>query len=117
MSTTNGVLDHHLDGFTTQDLDVVRDEYDEDSVVITNVDTFRGLDETEGEGLFANSLDEFFRAGSAVALEMEVIEDGTAALGWYGETADNDYTFCADTVRIEDGAVTTQPVAGQLEPK
>ena len=113
--TTKEILDHHWDAFTTQDLDMVMEDYDEGSVVITNMGTFRGLDEIEG--LFTNIFDEFSQAGSTAELEMEEIEGDTAYIVWHGETPDNDYAFCTDTFRIDDGVITMQTFAGDVQPK
>ena len=115
MSTTKDILDHHWEAFTTQDLDMVMEDYDDDSVVITNMGTFEGLDEIEG--LFTNIFDEFSQDGSTAELEMEEIEGDTAYIVWSGETPDNDYAFATDTFRIEDGIITVQTFAGKLEPK
>ncbi|AUV82934.1 nuclear transport factor 2 family protein [Salinigranum rubrum] len=115
MSTTEDVLDHHLDAFTTQDLEEVMVDYDDDSVVITNMGTFRGLDEIED--LFSGLFDEYSQEGSRVDLEQKEIEGDTAYIVWNGETPDNDYEFCTDTFRIEDGIITLQTFAGKVEPK
>mgnify|MGYP002762419126 CR=1 FL=1 len=65
--TTESVLDHHLDAFTAQDLDECLVDYTDDSVIITNMGTFRGLDEIEE--LFAGLFEEFSQAGSTIELD------------------------------------------------
>jgi ketosteroid isomerase-like protein len=115
MSTTKEILDHHWDAFTTQDLEMVMEDYTDDSVVITNLGTFHGLDEIEG--LFTNIFDEFSQPGSTAELEMEEIEGDTAYIVWHGETPDNEYTFATDTFRIEDGIITVQTFGGMIEEK
>jgi ketosteroid isomerase-like protein len=115
MSTTAGVLEHHLDAFGNQDLEEVMADYDESSVVITNDGTHRGLDEIRGlfEGLFAD----FDREGTTITVHMQEIEDDVAYITWEGETPDNDYEFATDTFVVEDGVITTQTFAGVIEPK
>jgi ketosteroid isomerase-like protein len=115
MSTTKETLHHHWEAFTTQDLDMVMEDYDDDSVVITNMGTFEGLDEIET--LFTDIFDEYSQAGSTAELDLEEIVDDTAYIVWSGETPDNDYEFCTDTFRIEDGVITVQTFAGKLDPK
>lgn len=113
--TTESVLDHHLDAFANQKLDAVMEDYDDDSVVITNMGTFRGLEEIEG--LFSDLFAEFSQPGSEIEVTKEEIEDDLAYITWHGETPDNDYEFATDTFIIRDGIIETQTFAGKTEPK
>jgi len=113
--TTEAVLDHHLDAFTAQDLDECLVDYTDDSVIITNMGTFRGLDEIEE--LFAGLFEEFSQDGSTIELDQKVIEDEYAYIIWHGATPDNDYEFCTDTFVVEDDVITRQTFAGKIEPK
>jgi len=113
--STEDVLDHHLDAFTTQNLDECLADYTDESVVITNMGVFRGLDEIEE--LFAGLFEEFSQEGSAIELDQKVIEDEYAYIVWHGETPDNDYEFCTDTFVVEDGTIHRQTFGGKIEPK
>jgi len=113
--STEGVLDHHLEAFTSQDLDACLDDYTDDSVIITNMGVFRGLDEIEE--LFAGLFEEFSQDGSIVELDEKVIEEEYAYIVWHGETPDNGYEFCTDTFVIEDGTIHRQTFGGKIEPK
>jgi len=115
MSDTTTVLEHHLDAFAEQDLEEVMVDYTGDSVVVTNMGVFRGLDEIEG--LFADLFDEFSQEGAAIEVDDTVVEDDFAYLLWHGETPDNVYEFCTDTFHILDGTIDYQSFAGQIEPK
>ncbi|MFB6107863.1 MAG: nuclear transport factor 2 family protein [Haloplanus sp.] len=115
MSTTGDVLDHHLDAFTSQDLDMTLEDYTDDSIIITNMGTFRGLDEIEE--LFSGLFEEFSQAGSSIELDQRTVEDEYAYIVWHGENPDNVYEFCTDTFVVEDGAITRQTFAGKIEPK
>lgn len=115
MSTTESVLDHHLDAFADQDLDAVMDDYAEESVVVTNMGTHRGLDEIEG--LFSNLFAEFSQPGSEIEVTQKEIEGDVAYIVWHGETPENDYEFATDTFLIRDGIIETQTFAGKIEPK
>ena len=115
MTTTEDVLDHHLDAFTAQDLDETLADYTDESVVITNVGTFRGLDEIEG--LFADLFEDFSQEGSRIDLERKTVEDEYAYIVWNGETPENDYEFCTDTFVVRDGTIHRQTFAGKIEPK
>ncbi|MFD1634975.1 nuclear transport factor 2 family protein [Haloplanus ruber] len=114
MTTTEDVLDHHLDAFTAQDLDETLVDYTDDSVVITNMGTFRGLDEIEG--LFADLFAEFSQDGSRIDLEQKTVEGEYGYIVWDGETPDNDYEFCTDTFVVQDGTIHRQTFAGKIEP-
>jgi hypothetical protein len=113
--TTEDVLDHHLDAFTDQDLDETLVDYSDDSVIITNMGVFRGLDEIEK--LFSGLYEEFSQAGSEVDLEQKTVEDEYAYIVWNGETPDNDYEFCTDTFVIRDETIHRQTFAGKVAPK
>ncbi|WP_338738033.1 nuclear transport factor 2 family protein [Haloplanus salilacus] len=113
--TTEDVLDHHLDAFTDQDLDETLADYTDDSVVITNMGVFRGLDEIEE--LFAGLYEEFSQAGTDITLERKTIEGEYAYIVWNGETPDNDYEFCTDTFVIREGTIHRQTFAGKVVPK
>ncbi|MFB6160020.1 MAG: nuclear transport factor 2 family protein [Haloferacaceae archaeon] len=115
MSTTRDVLEHHLDAFGEQDLEEVMADYVEESVVVTNMGTYRGLDEIEG--LFEDLFADFGQAGSEIAVDQREIEGDVAYIVWHGETPDNVYAFATDTFVVEDGAIVTQTFAGQVEAK
>jgi ketosteroid isomerase-like protein len=114
-ASVEAVLDHHWEAFTTQDLEMVMEDYEEDSVVITHMGTFRGL--AEIEGLFSTVFEEFAQAGSTTELEQQTVEGDTAYIVWSGETPDNSYPFATDTFQIRDGVVETQTFGARVEPK
>jgi ketosteroid isomerase-like protein len=115
MSETDAVLDHHLDAFASQDLEEVMIDYVEDSVVVTNLGVYRGLDEIEE--LFAGLFDEFSQDGTTIEVDDTIVEDDFAYLLWHAETPDNDYEFCTDTFHIPEGTIDFQTYAGKIEPK
>ena len=115
MTTTQDVLDHHLDAFGDQNMDEILDDYDEESVIITDTGTYRGRDEIARmfEDLFAD----FSQSGAAMELHHQAIEDEIAHIVWEGETPDNEYEFATDTFVVRDGTIVTQTFAGKIEPK
>jgi ketosteroid isomerase-like protein len=115
MSTTDNVLDHHLDAFANQELAEIMVDYAEDSVVVTNLGVFRGLDEIEG--LFADLFDEFSQEGATIEVDDTTVEDDFAYLLWHAETPDNVYEFCTDTFYIPEETIDFQTFAGKIEPK
>ncbi|WP_254533338.1 nuclear transport factor 2 family protein [Natrinema gelatinilyticum] len=115
MSDTNAVLDHHLDAFANQELKEILADYSDDSVVITNMGVFRGLDEIEE--LFTDLFDEFAQEGSTLEVDDTIVEDEFAYLLWHAETPDNTYEFCTDTFYIPEETIDFQTFAGKAEPK
>lgn len=115
MSTTENVLENHLDAFVEQDLEAIMEDYVEDSVIITNMGIHDGLDEIEG--LFEELFEDFSQSGSEIELEQREIEDEVAYIVWQGETPDNEYAFATDTFLVRDGAIVTQTFAGEIRSK
>ncbi|MFB6122441.1 MAG: nuclear transport factor 2 family protein [Haloferacaceae archaeon] len=114
MSSTQDVLDHHLDAFVEQDLDATLADYTEDSFVVTPMGTFRGLGEIEE--LFAGLYEEFSQAGTDITLDQQTVEDDWAYIVWHAETPDNVYEYCTDTFEIRDGEIRKQTFAGKITP-
>jgi ketosteroid isomerase-like protein len=115
MSTTDAVLEHHLDAFANQELEEIMRDYTDDSVVVTNVGTFRGLDEIEG--LFADLFEEFSQEDTTIEVDDTVVEGEFAYLLWHADTPDNVYGFCTDTFYIPQETINFQTFAGKIEPK
>jgi hypothetical protein len=115
MSNTDPVLDHHLEAFGNQELEAVMTDYDDDSIVVTNLGVFRGLEEIEG--LFADLFDEFSQEGSVIEVDDTIVEGDFAYLLWHGETPDNVYEFCTDTFYIPEETIDFQTFAGNIEPR
>jgi ketosteroid isomerase-like protein len=115
MTTTEDVLDHHLDAFGSQDLKATLEDYTDDSVIITNMGVFRGVDEIEG--LFEGLYEEFAAPEASVVVDQQTVEGEYAYIVWHGETPENDYEFCTDTFVVRDGTIHRQTFAGKIEPK
>lgn len=115
MSTIDNVLENHLDAFANQELDEIMADYGEDSVVVTNVGVFRGLDEIER--LFTDVCSEFSQDGTSIDFDDTIVEDKFAYLLWHGETPDNVYEFCTDTFYIPEETIEFQTFAGNIKPK
>ena len=115
MATTDAVLEHHLTTFAEQDLSGVVEDYTDESVVVTNVGTFRGLEEIEG--LFDDLFAEFSQEGSTIEVDQEVVEGDFAYIVWHGESPDNVYEFATDTFYVPDDTIRFQTFAGEIIPK
>lgn len=115
MNTTESVLENHLTAFGEQDLSAVMEDYTDESVVVTNVGTFRGLGEIEG--LFDDFFAEFSQEGTTLDVEQDVVEDDFAYIVWQAETPDNVYEFATDTFYIPESHIRVQTFGGKITPK
>lgn len=115
MSNTESVLNHHLETFGEQDLEGVMEDYSDDSIVVTNMGTFRGFDEIEG--LFENLFSEFSSGESSITMDEQLTEDDFGYIIWHAETPENVYEFATDTFYIPDDVIEFQTFAGDVSPK
>lgn len=115
MSTTESVLDHHLETFGEQDIEGTMEDYTDESVVVTNMGTFRGLREIEG--LFEDLFSEFSSGESSMTMDEQLVEDEFGYIVWNAETPENVYEFATDTFYIPDDTIEFQTFAGKLSPK
>ncbi|WP_306060551.1 nuclear transport factor 2 family protein [Natronococcus wangiae] len=114
-TTREDVLDHHLEAFESQDLEAVMEDYTEESTIVTDMGTFRGLDEIEG--LFANLFDEFDHPDASITMEEQLVEGEFGYIVWHAESAENVYEFATDTFHIPDDAIAFQTFAGKIRQK
>ena len=115
MSTTEDVLDHHLEAFGAQDIDATMKDYTDDAVVITHGEVHRGHEEISDwfEGLFA----EFAQSGVDFSLEEKTVEGEYAYIIWRAETPENTYEFATDTFVVRDGKIVAQTLGVKTTPK
>lgn len=112
MSSTESVLDHHLEAFGNQDLEATMADYTDESTVVTNMGTFRGLDEIEE--LFTGLFEEFDDPDTSITMEETLVEDEFAYIIWHAETPENVYEFATDTFHIPDDVISFQTFAGKI---
>lgn len=114
-STTDEVLDHHLDAFGECDLDAVMDDYASDAVMIADGDVVEGADEIAA--LFDTLFDEFDDPDVEFSLNERVVHDDYAYIKWEAETPETVYDFATDTFVVRDGEIVAQTLATVSEPK
>ena len=115
MTTTETTLTHHLDAFAEQNHAETMADYTEESVVVTNLGTFRGLDEIAG--MFEDFYAEFSQEGATIEVEQQTVEGDFAYIVWHGETPENVYEFATDTFYVPDETIEFQTFAGHVSPK
>lgn len=115
MTTTENVFEHHWTAFTEQDLSGIMEDYTDESVLVTNMGTLRGLDEIEG--LFDDFFAEFSQEGATIEKKRSTVEGDFGYIVWEAESPDNVYEFATDTFYIPEGAIRFQTFAGDVTPK
>jgi ketosteroid isomerase-like protein len=115
MSSTESVLDHHLEAFGTQNMDENLKDYGEESVLVTRDRVFRGLDEIEGA--FEAFFEEFDDPETELTVDRKIIEGEVAYITWHAETPENSYEFATDTFLIRDGIIEVQTLGTVTTPK
>ena len=85
-STTQAVVNHHLERFAALDLQGVVTDYAPDAVMIVPTGVLRGVHEITP--LFQNLLAEFAKPGATFDLQQQVIEGDVAYIWWVAETPD-----------------------------
>lgn len=114
-ATTEAVLNHHLTAFADKDMSEILSDYTDESVVVTNIGTFHGVEEIEG--LFDDMFAEFSQEGVTMEVTQQTIEDEYAFIVWEAETPDNVYEFATDTFHVVDEEIHLQTFAGKITPK
>lgn len=115
MTTTETVLDHHLEAFETQDLEAVMEDYTDEWIIVTNMGTFRGLEEIKG--LFQGLFDEFDDPDASITMNEQLVEGEFGYIVWQAETPESEYEFATDTFHIPDDVIAFQSFAGKITPK
>ena len=114
-TSTQDVLNHHLQSFGGGDLNEILADYTDESVIITADGALRGLAPIRPffEAMFA----EFAKPGASFAMGATVVDGDTAFITWSAETADNVYELGTDTFVVRDGKIATQTFAAKTTPK
>lgn len=113
--STADVVDHHMTAFGEQDMEGFLMHYTDDSYIVSNMGTYRGLDDLEA---FAEQMfEEFSRDGVELIYDSQTVVGDIAYTTWHGETPDNVYEFGTDTFVVRDGVIECQTFAMKTTPK
>lgn len=115
MSSTKSVLDHHLTNVTEQDLTEIISDYTDQSIIVTNMGIFCGIDEIES--LFEDFSSEFSKKGAKVSIKEEIVEGDFAYITWEGESPENIYEFATSTFYIPEDKILFQTSARKISSK
>ena len=106
MASTQNVLDHHLQCFSTADLDGILSDYMDESVIIHPGGVIKGK-----EGMrqfFAAAFEEFSKPGTTFDMKAIHVDGECAYILWDAETRDNIFESATDTFIIRDGKIHVQ---------
>jgi ketosteroid isomerase-like protein len=108
-TSTQAVVNHHLQAFRAGDMNGVVADYAPHAVLIVPNGVLRGVDGIRP--LFQAMIDEFAKPGATFDLQEQVVEGDVAFIRWVAETADNTYEIGTDTFIVRDGKILTQTFA------
>jgi ketosteroid isomerase-like protein len=114
-STTEEVLQRHVQRFFEGDLDGLVSDYSADAVLFTPRGPLKGHGPIRE--FFRALLKEFGQPGTTFSMQLQSIDGDFAYALWSAETADNVYEMATDTHVVRDGKIVAQSFAGQITPK
>jgi len=114
MTSTNDVLQNHLDCFARRDLAGILADYAPDAVLFTPEGSLRG--EAAIRPLFESMLAEFGKPGAEFRMRQRIVDGDHAFIVWTARTADRNYELGTDTFVIRDGKIILQSFASKTTP-
>lgn len=114
-TSTQAVVNHHLERFFARDMQGVVADYAPDVVMIVPTGVLRGVHEIRP--LFQGLIAEFAKPGATFDLQQQVIEGDVAYIRWVAETPDNTYQLGTDTFFVRHGKIAVQTFAFKATPR
>lgn len=115
MSSTQEVLDHHLECFGRGDLDGILSAYSPTAVMFTPEGPLKGP--AAMRPFFQAIFTEFGKPGASFSMKQRSVDGDYAYILWSAETADNVYEMGTDTFVVRNGQILAQSFAGKVRPK
>ena len=115
MSSTQEVLDHHLECFGRGDLDGILADYSSAAVMFTPRGPLQGPDAIRP--LFAAIFAEFGKPGTSFSMKLRSVDGDYAYILWSAETADNVHEMGTDTFVVRNGQIVAHSFAMKSRPK
>jgi ketosteroid isomerase-like protein len=113
---TKAILEHHLDALAKGDVDMVLEDYTDDSVLMTADGVVRGRDALGDtfSGFFAG----LFAPGTyELVLDRMEVEGDVAFITWHAMCAGAEIGLGTDTFVVRDGKIAVQTFAAAIEPR
>ena len=115
MSSTEQLLDRHLDCFGRGDLDGIVADYSSAAVMFTPFGPLKGP--AAIRSLFEAIFTEFAKPGTTFSLQLRSVDGDYAYILWRAETADNNYEAVADTFVMQNGQIILHSFGGKIQPQ
>lgn len=115
MSSTQEVLDHHLECFGRGDLDGILADYSSAAVMFTAEGPLKGP--ANIRLLFQAIFSEFEKPGASFSMKQRSVDGDYAYILWSAETADNVYEMGTDTFVVRNGQILAHSFAGKIRAK
>ena len=115
MSSTEAVLDRHLDCFGRGNLDGILADYSATAVMFTPEGPLNGP--TAMRPLFQTLFAEFGKPGASFAMKQRSVDGDCGYFFWSAETADNVYEMGTDTFVVRNDQILLQSFALKVVPK
>ena len=115
MSSTQAVLDHHLQCFGSCDLEGILADYTDDSVLLIPEGAIKGREALRG--FFTAAFAEFGQPGTTFAMKTMLVSGDYAFIVWDAETVNTRFEFATDTFVVRDGRIALQTYAAKAAPK
>jgi hypothetical protein len=113
LNDESSVILHHLSSFQDNDLEAVISDYTNESVLITQDATYRGIEEIRG--FFLSLVKHFPKQNSHFELDKLVVHDGLVFIVWHAKTPSLDVLLGTDTFIIKNNKIHQQTFAGQMK--
>ena len=114
MTTTQSVLDHHLQCFGSGDLDGIMSDFSSDAALLLPDGALRGDNIRD---FFTAAFAEFSKPGTTMEMKQLLVHGDCAFIVWTAETPDNRYESANDTFVVRDGKIVVQTFAAKVTPK
>jgi ketosteroid isomerase-like protein len=105
---TKKVLMHHLTSFGNNNLEEIMLDYTEESILLCNKGTLKGLDKIRQ---FLKEMFNLIPSGSEFEMKQLTISDKVAHIIWTSKSAIAEIPFGTDTFLIEDDKIKVHTVA------
>jgi len=115
MTTTNDVLDRHLEAFGKGDLRGILADYAPRAVMFTPQGPLEGA--AAMRPLFESLIAEFGQPGAKFEVVHRHVAGEYAYIVWRGTTAANVYEMATDTFVVRDGRIQAQSFAAKVTPR
>jgi len=115
MSSTQEVLDHHLECFGRGDVDGILADYSSTAVMFTPTGALKGP--AAMRSVFQPIFTEFGKPGTSFSMKLRSVDGDYAYILWSAETPDSVYEMGTDTFVVRNGQIVVHSFALKIRAK